>query len=573
SLEHNYDTETRAASFFLKGEAQSIAQKYDEAANAYAAVFRTSNSNKTDYYIKSRYGIGYAYYNNKQYDKAAVHFKAYINDNSVRSNNPNMMDATMRLADCYYVMKDYNQALNLYDKVLASNSPDKDYVYFQKGVVLGMMNRKEDAAKSLNALITNFPKSRYADDAVYQKALLDFENGNYAPAIAGFSSLVDNRPTSQLVPFAVQKRGVAYVNLRKYDEGINDFKRVLDQYPNSKIANSALYSLQEALNTQNRGDEFDPYLAKFRTANPSSEALESVEFEAAKNMYFRENLKQAIPKFESYLKSYPNSVLAVDARYFLADALLRTGDTANGLSKMKAVVQENRTEYLNKAINKVADLELENKNYSEALKYYGRLRDISSNRREQANAMIGMIKTYYLAGDYENTRKTSAELLNQGNAALNATNTALLYRGKAAYAQKNLEQALTDLNNALTATDENGAEAQYLISEILLKQKRHKESMDAAYKVAENYGNYEYWIGKAFVVIADNYSAQGENFQARATLNSIVENSPNKEIKALAQSRLDELEKPKEAAPEPTGKKNDKKNKQNLNEAEGDTIR
>src|SRR5688572_20809944 len=462
SLEHNYDPEIRAASYFLKGEAYSIAQRWSDAANSYAAVFRTSNANKTDYYVKSRYGIGYAYYNSKQYDKAQTHFKTYINDNTVRDNNPNLMDATIRLADTYYVEKNYNQALGLYDKVLASNSPDKDYVLFQKGAILGLTNRREDAIKNLQTLVNSYPQSRYADDAVYQKAVLDFENGSYAPAISGFTNLIDNRPQSSLIPNAIQKRGVAYVNLRKYDEAIADFKRVLDSYPSSKIAQNALYSLQEALNSQGKSEEFDAYLAKFKAANPASEALESVEFESAKNLYFKESYKQAIPKFESYLKSYGKSVLAVDARYFLADSYLRTGDKAKGLPAMKQVVQENQTEYLNKAIAKVADLEFENKNYSESLKYYSRLKEISASRREQANAMIGMIKSYYNAGDFENTRNVANELINTRNAAVNATNTALLYRGKASYAQGNLENALKEFKATLTATDESGAEAQYL---------------------------------------------------------------------------------------------------------------
>ncbi len=574
SLEHNYDPEIRAASYFLKGEAYSIAQRWPDAANSYAAVFRTSNANKTDYYIKSRYGIGYAYYNSKQYDKAQTHFKSYINDNAVRDNNPNLMDATIRLADTYYIEKNYSQALGLYDKVLASNSPDKDYVYFQKGAIQGLMNRREDAIKTLQSLVTNYPQSRYADDAIYQKAVLDFENGNYAPAISGFSNLIDNRPQSSLIPNATQKRGVAYANLRKYDEAIADFKKVLDSYPSSKIANNALYSLQEALNTQNKSDEFDAYLAKYKTANPGSQALESVEFESAKNLYFKENYKAAIPKFEGYLKSYANSVLAVDARYFLADSYLRTGDKTKGLAAMKGVINENRSEYVSRGIAKVADLEFENKNYSEALKYYSRLRDISESRREQANAMIGMIKSYYQAGDYENTRKVANELINTGNAALNANNTALLYRGKASYAQGNLENALTEFRATLTATDESGAEAQYLVAEILNKQKKYKESSEAAFKMGENYANYEYWLGKAFILIADNYAAQGETFQAKATLNSVIENSPFKEIVELAKTKLASLDSAAKPAEEPTGKapKNNK-NKQNLNATQGDSIR
>ncbi|MDX5347075.1 MAG: tetratricopeptide repeat protein, partial [Hymenobacteraceae bacterium] len=384
SLQHPYDNEIRAASHFVKGEAYSIGQRYDDAINSYAAVFRTSNAPKTEYYIKSRYGIGYAYYNTKQYDKARIHFESYINSDAIMPGHPNYADAMIRLADSYYVLKDYNKALEWYDKAIAQNSVDKDYAQFQKGVLLSLMGRKEQALQALQAVATN-ANSRYADNAIYQRAIIDFESTNYAPAIASFSSLIDNKPNSRLIPNALHKRGMAYVNLRKYNEAVADFKRVLDEFPSHKAANGALFSLQEALGALNQADQFDAYLAKFKAANPQSNALESVEYEAAKSLYFSEKYKQAVSKFEDYLKNYPNSPFVYDARYFLGDSYMKQGEKAKALQMLKQVVTENRSEYVNRAVQRIADIEFENGNYSEAIKYYTRLRDISDNRREQQN--------------------------------------------------------------------------------------------------------------------------------------------------------------------------------------------
>ena len=111
-----------------------------------------------------------------------------------------------------------------------------------------------------------------------------------------------------------------------------------------------------------------------------------------------------------------------------------------------------------------------------------------------------------------------------------------------------------------SATDENGAEAHYLIAEIQHKQKRYKESMETAFKFNNSFGNYEYWLGKNFLLIADNYVAQNELFQARGTLNSIIDNSPEKEIVEQAKAKLATLDNQQgQGSGEPTPDSNETK--------------
>ena len=549
SLKFPSDDALRAAAQVLRGEIYSVGQQYPDAINAYAAAARSArqggvSAEEVEFEQKARYGLGYAYYNTKQYERARPQFQAFLNDKSAKPADPNYYDATLRLADTYYIAKSYSQALDLYDTVIKANAADKDYAYYQKGRTLGLMGRRDEANNTLSALLKTSPNSRYAEDAVYQQAQLSFEAGEYQPAVTGFSRLIDNRPGSALVPQALQKRGVAYANLQQQDKAVADFRRVLADFPRSEAASQALYSLQESLSALGRTEEFDAALASFKVQNPDSKATESVEFEAAKSLYLAEKYKPAVLRLESYLKQYPQSALGADARFFLADSYLKTGDRQQGLTRLRDVVTEGKSEFVNRAVGRLADLEFENKNYAEAAKYYERLRGASTNRREVANATLGQLRSLYETGDYAGTRRVAEELRSQAGATANAANAALLYLGKASYRAGNLDQAATELAAAVTAApnDVNGAEAQYYLAETLFKQQKNEDAIAAALKVNANYSSYALWQGRAFLLVSEVYAAQGDNFQARGTLNSIIDNNfPVAEIVETAKQRLKTL--------------------------------
>jgi tetratricopeptide (TPR) repeat protein len=570
SLEFPLVDEITAATHLLKGEALSAAGQYEQAINSYAMVFRTPAGGRNDTQLRARYGLGYAYFNTKQYDKALPHFTAYLGDKTIRPGHPNYGDAVIRLADTYYVTKNYGQAIVTYDQAIDNNVPDRDYAMLQKGAILWLNNRREEAIQNLQNLVNSFPDSRYADAAIYQKAIIEFEGGSYAPAVAGFTNLINSRPDSRLVPFALQRRGIAYSNLRRHDEAAADFKRVLDEFPTSRAAGNSLLSLQESLNALNRAEDFDGYLTRFRNANPESDALESIEFETAKSLYFSENYPQAATKFESYLKSYPNNNLAVEARYFLADAYLKQNKREMALTLMREVVVENKSEHVNRAIARVAEMEFDNQNYHEAIKFYTRLKERSNNRRDQANALLGTTRSHYLLKEYDQTRAAATELIDLGGATPLAMNTAMLFRAKSYYNQGQVEEAIREFKaTADAATDINGAEAQFLLAEALFRQNKFDQSIETAQKFSEKFADFEYWLGRAFILIADNYAAKNELFQAEATLNSIIENSPLPEIVDMAKAKKAGLQ-----VPQPTPQQEETSKRIRLrNTAQKDTLR
>jgi hypothetical protein len=52
---------------------------------------------------------------------------------------------------------------------------------------------------------------------------------------------------------------------------------------------------------------------------------------------------------------------------------------------------------------------------------------------------------------------------------------------------------------------------------------------------------YDYWITKAFMLLSDNFVAIGDNFQAKETLQSIIDNSEDKNVVEVSKSKLQKI--------------------------------
>jgi len=125
------------------------------------------------------------------------------------------------------------------------------------------------------------------------------------------------------------------------------------------------------------------------------------------------------------------------------------------------------------------------------------------------------------------------------NLAIDVANKASLYAAKVFVGKGEYEKAIDELLNTVNnAQDINGAEAQYLVGEVLFKQGKHNESLAALFELKSRFSAYPKWYNKGFLLMADNYVAMKEIFQAQATLKSIIENAKDKETVAGAKARL-----------------------------------
>ncbi|GAB3338198.1 tetratricopeptide repeat protein [Larkinella ripae] len=537
SLKNPVDPDLRNNALFWKAETFSAQRKYDDAIPLYQQALRGGNAS-ADLQGKSLYALGYAAYNKKNYSQAVTYFRDFI-AKSGSSDKQALEDATVRVADSYFATKNYNEAMRYYDNAIAQGRIDRDYAAYQKGMILAFMERDVEAKAQFETVLKQFPNSRYADDALFQAANVDFEKGAYQASIRSFTRLITDKPKSYLIPAALLKRATANTNLQLYEPAIQDYRRILDQYGGSPSASGALLGLQNALSDAGRADEFGSTLSSYKKNNPGSTDLQKVEFENAKGLYFNEKYQQAITTLQAFIDDNPNSPLAYEARYYLADSYSRSNDQPNALRYYYTVISDNKSDFVTRAAARAADIERQQKNYPRAIRNYRTVLAQSKSKNEQSQAVLGLMDTYYATGNNDSTQVMAREVLSMGNVVPGAQNRAQLMLGKVAYAKGDFKQATTEFEKTITlAKDEQGAEANYWIADILFRTKKHKESIDALLRFNSDFAQYDYWKGKGFILVADNNVAQNEVAQAKAVLNSIIENAENEEIIAEAKQKL-----------------------------------
>jgi tetratricopeptide (TPR) repeat protein len=542
SLRYPKDPLFVAQASFWAGETYSIGKRFEEAIPHYQRVLSLGKSGEPDLLRKTQYGLGYAHFNLQAYDKALLNFSDFVN----RSNRStqNYTDGLIRLADCYYVGKQYDEAIKNYSKARDIGSPDNDYVLLQSGVINGIQRRYTESRNQLTLLINSYSKSQYRDEAFFQRAQFEIEQGNYQAAADGLSQLIRESANSKFLPYAYMRRASSYFNLKQYDRTVSDYASLIRNFPSHPIAQEVLLPLQEALSAAGKSGEFDNYLAQFKKANPENKGLENIEFETGKNMYFDQQYTKAVTSLNNFISSYPQSAKNQEARYYIAESHYRLKEFDRALPLYIELSKDANFAFGSRVVGRLSEIQFKNGKYEDAIRQFHKLEKLASNKKEQYTAWSGLMESFFFLSIYDSADFYARTILEKGAVNASAQNKASLYLGKTAYARGDYETAKDEFLNTLNAAqDEYGAEAKYLLANIHYLQKEYKQSYETLISLNNDFAAYDEWVGKSFLLLADNFVAQEDYFQAKATLQSIIDNFPLEHIKDQARLKLKEVEK------------------------------
>lgn len=527
---------------FWKGEVQTADGNLSQAIRSYEAARAMNPASSHPFLIKTHYGLGYAYFNTQQYPKAEEQFRLYTEKLRARDEKQNYDDALLRLGDCQYVQKKFGDAAATFQRAITERNSGIDYAYYRLAVVQNFQNRNDEALSQLDRLISGYSSSLYLEDAMFQRGQIYLEEVRYAEASRAFSDLITGRPSSPFVPFALEGRAVANFSMQRYDQTIEDYKAILDNHPNAQNAETALKGLQETLALQGRSAEFGDYVAKYKSKNPGSGNVQGLEFESAKSLYIDKNYAQAARAFESYLRSYPQSAQKSEALFFAGDAFLQAGDTDRAVGYFKQLEREPASPQRVRGMQKLGMIELNKGNYASAIPYLETASQNARNKVEEAEAVQGLMVANFATRKFQQSITYADRLMTLDGIIPESTPTALLTKAKAQREMNQKPQAETTLQNLVRDHKTvQGAEGLYLLAFSYQERGDVPKSNDAIFDFSGPFADYDYWYGKMFLLLADNFQKTGETFQAKATLESIVERSTNAEIKAEAQSKLKNL--------------------------------
>ena len=524
---------------FWKGELAYRANKIDDAIryyNAYLTAGAPASGEANDRSVK--YNLGYAYYRKENWPVAQSFFEP-LSRGAALNSDPITQDAYVRTADVYYMNRNFSQARSMYDKVIGYSWPAEDYATFQKAMIAGISNSTEKI-NALNTLIRKFPKSTLVDDANMEIANTYLAQERFREAIPYLTNIINAANNTSLKPQAYLKSGIAYYNAGDNEKAIAQYRQLLSAYPNSPEAEDALDNLKTIYVAQGRPGEYAD-VARGAGRPISSSAEDSLTYQAAELQYENNNTNGALQAFGNYLQRFPNGVKAVNAYFYRGEIYNSRKDFANAAINYAEVARRAPNTFAETAVLQAARLNFfELKNYPEAERYYAQLKQITSGQENRLEAMRGLLRSQYLQKKWSDAVDNAKDLIAQKGASSDDKSLANMAIGKSAQIAGRYDEALNAFK-AVVAVNKAavGAEARYEVANTWFMTGRYPDAEKAAFEVVNKSGSYDYWVTKAYILLGDIYFKQKDYFNAKATFQSIVQNSLNAELKSEAQSKLD----------------------------------
>ncbi|WP_425391546.1 tetratricopeptide repeat protein [Ekhidna sp.] len=524
SLKHPEDIMLTNRSYYHLGEISLRVGAYKQALNHY--------QKQTLIDPLSHYGIGYAYYNQQQYEAAISHFRNARN----ATEKEIQQDAAVRLADCLFATKSYDQAASIYQNL--QNQLNSPYVTFQLGKTYRNLGNDDQA---IRAFRTIFSSTRYGALARFESGMVFFEAAKFSEAIENFSQVINRFPDSPSVLESILNRGISYKNLGELGEAKNEYLSILNKYPTEEIALNAILGLQELQQAGIEVGNLESFIDTYKKANPNSGSLEVIEFEASKRQYFDFAYDQAVKSFEKFLKNYPSSSNNLEAKYYLADAYYRLEkyqESERVFNELKYV----RNAFTGRILNRLGDINRQLSDVSESEEAFKLLLDLDLNPKDTYNARRGLMSLYYENDRYQDAINQSDEIIQSTWKPLNAEQEARLVKANSLMKLGNVDSALEQFQMLAEGKDVFAVEAGYNIGLIQYNEGKHEESLNTLFDLNAAYGSYQDWIDRSYLLIARNYITMEELFQAKATLRSIIQHAKNEEVKSEADTLLNQIE-------------------------------
>jgi TolA-binding protein len=535
------DKEIHSLATYWCAEAMYEVRKYGESVSYFEDFLGMPASRKTDLYNYANYALGYAALEGENYPKAVTYYDKFLR--GTEKDQKTLTDATLRLADSYFGAKNYGNALTYYNRIIAGSSPGEDYALFQRGVIQGLQNQPEAKISTLQSLLSQFPNSNYADDAGFEIAYTYFLIGQGEKSRNDLTALMQKYPRSSYIPRALITIGLVHYDQKNDQAALETFKRVVSEYKSTDEAQQAIKLIERIYVDSGNAGEFIDYATTTSIGNYTLSEQDNIMFQAANNRYLRGDWEGTVESVNAYFDKFPRAIQDKQAKFIRAESYKNLGKYAPAIMDYEYILNDWTSAYTEKALMSISGIYIKNKQFNEAIVHLKKLEIASEYKANYQFAINNLMRAYEGINVPDQTLKYAQIIKDYEKSSEQDKNLASLYAGKAYLLSTDTVSGKKELEGlAKTAKTIEAAEAKYLIAKIDYNKKDYKGSQKTLFDLINNMPNYDYWVAKSFILLADNYVALKDTFQAKSTLKSIVDNyEGDDDILPEAKQKLQEL--------------------------------
>ena len=478
----------------------------------------------------------------KNYSSAQEGFLSYLKQPKPLSKEK---EALLNLADCYFASKAYDSALAQYNNVLAYGGINEDYADFQAAMCLAFTQGLEAKTKRLVKFLKTYPNSVYRDRVHLSLGSAYVSLDDITSARDQYTRLISEQKNSPLVASAYLNLGLIADNNSEFEQALNYFKSAVNLYPGTQEAISAVQSARNTFISLGRVQEYGLWVDELDFISIDQVALDQASFESAKQAYAEQNDALSIERFQSYLDNYTQGRYVLEAHYFLSDIYWRQQEVTKALYHADFVITaDENSSFVIPTLIRVARHYLSNQEFglaeSSLIKLLAQPLDSDQRTFALSNLMQMMSdqSRWQEAIDYAN--QITPYLSNKVQEPLSIQ--VRLISAWSYFELKDFEMAreqyqdMDDFAKGHYAAQLYFAKAYFAhLDQDFIRSNEHIQNL------AQNYANYPVYGARGLMLMAKNFEALSDLFQARFILENIRDNM--QDFPGLQQEAIERLAK------------------------------
>ncbi|MES2201089.1 MAG: tetratricopeptide repeat protein [candidate division FCPU426 bacterium] len=522
-----------------EADAMFEAGQFGESEQAYAALLSSKGSPQVP---GARYGLAWIAFQQKRWQDSASQWKRLAED---FPQHPLAAESLLHAGDSQYNLSRYEDALALYRRAAKSGAGTllEAQARYQAGWAGYRMKNFDQAHADWSIAAAKFPDEARAAESRYWMAWALFRKGEFVPAAAAFADLAQRYPQSTLVNEATLRQADSLYNAKSYEEAIALYKGLVTRAPKDSRVAAALHGIQWCYYALGRDEEAVAASKEFLQKYQKAEFAPEIQFRVAEHYLNRGDFGKAEKELDALKNNYPGSSVDLGATYWRGQARFKNLQFNKAIQDWKQVVEKAPGNPLApRAQFKIGMAYYRLQEYPEALEAFAKTLDAYGNTLDvAADAQFNRGMTFKRMQKDKDAEEAYAAVIKDYPLSPLA-NMARIRIGYIHEDAGRFEQAIAAYKD-LASHDPGklGAEAQFLVGDCLVAQKKLELAVAAYQEVADRFKSESNWAVTALARVAELQEQAGQDAKALATYQRIIAGGGNAEWTNAARKRIETI--------------------------------
>jgi TolA-binding protein len=493
------------------------------------------------------YALGWCYFKQKQFTHSSRIF-----DQMTREfpDSRFSVEVWTRSGDAYYVQKNFARSENAYRKAsrLDPKSEEGMYAAYMLCDALYRQGKNEEAITELYNFRDRYANSKYAANAMYLIAWINFQTREYTQAIDIFNFMIISYPKSPLVPRAHYAIGDCYYNSGQYEPAITAYKIITEQYPADPLVPGAMRGIQYCLSALGRDDEAVVMYDDYVEGNIASPFIEDFAYKKGELFYQQGSYIDAVSEYEAFVKKYPDSEKGAEALYYMGKSYDRMNEWDKAVDVFNGIVINfPQTEYAALALLENGLVKIKQTNVEEADSIFVILQEMYP---ENTAAAQGGFERALLILETGDTTKALGQYV---QVAERFPTNEYGVQSRFQLAKYFNDRAMRDsaryhLGFLINLEEDpiSAAEAQFRIGKLFMEEKNYEEAVKHYTALSDKFPGLDNWYSYGLLGLGQAYKELNMIDKAIETFKILIEWRPDDDFGKTAADKLERLEQYKE---------------------------